>query len=396
MIENNRPWVQYTAEAAETVFAVPFELNAATDLKVYVNGALVTTGFSLTGVGVDEGATLTFDAGLEAGDIVTLTRVTPPTRASDFDDSVGPRATGLNSEGDRAVALAQEAVETALHALHRAAYDTDVDLTLPSVAERAGMLLAFDDGGLPVAVDSLGTIQNPSPDNIDIGLDTLTEVAADFEARIAALELGVPAVPDASTTVKGIVELATNAETITGTDAARAVTPAALQAKIDTLAIVQEIYVLAQNGDDAAVTGDTNEHDLYSITVPGNSLGEDGSVVMDVLADVSRGGGGGSQTITFRLKYGGTTLATLAVSPASSVNSPIRLRGVVTARGATNSQYGQMEIGNYSVNPVLSGARGTAAVDSTADKTLVVTVQSNHADHSVTKRHGQVTLSKAT
>lgn len=34
--------------------------------------------------------------------------------------------------------------------------------------------------------------------------------------------------PDASTTVKGIVELATNAETATGTDATRAITPAAL------------------------------------------------------------------------------------------------------------------------------------------------------------------------
>lgn len=37
-------------------------------------------------------------------------------------------------------------------------------------------------------------------------------------------------VADASTTVKGVVELATNAETQTGTDSARAVTPAALAA----------------------------------------------------------------------------------------------------------------------------------------------------------------------
>jgi hypothetical protein len=43
------------------------------------------------------------------------------------------------------------------------------------------------------------------------------------------------AVDSASTTVSGIVELATNAEALTGTDTARAVTPAALQAKIDAL-----------------------------------------------------------------------------------------------------------------------------------------------------------------
>lgn len=43
-------------------------------------------------------------------------------------------------------------------------------------------------------------------------------------------------VPDASDTVKGIVELATDAESITGTDAVRAVTPASLKATTDALA----------------------------------------------------------------------------------------------------------------------------------------------------------------
>lgn len=42
---------------------------------------------------------------------------------------------------------------------------------------------------------------------------------------------GTPA--DASLTVKGIVELATTAETTTGTDAVRAVTPAGVKAVMD-------------------------------------------------------------------------------------------------------------------------------------------------------------------
>jgi len=42
-------------------------------------------------------------------------------------------------------------------------------------------------------------------------------------------------ISDASTTVKGKVELATDAETITGTDTVRAVTPAALKAVTDAL-----------------------------------------------------------------------------------------------------------------------------------------------------------------
>lgn len=45
----------------------------------------------------------------------------------------------------------------------------------------------------------------------------------------------IGSVPDASTTVKGIVELATNAEALAGSDTVRAVTPAAMQAALDAL-----------------------------------------------------------------------------------------------------------------------------------------------------------------
>lgn len=50
------------------------------------------------------------------------------------------------------------------------------------------------------------------------------------KTKINIENLATAAVPDASTTVKGKVELATNAETVTGTDTTRAVTPAGLAA----------------------------------------------------------------------------------------------------------------------------------------------------------------------
>jgi hypothetical protein len=57
-----------------------------------------------------------------------------------------------------------------------------------------------------------------------------------------------PTPVDASTTVKGIVELATSAETITGTDTARAVTPAGLQAKVASTT-AKGIVELATDGE---------------------------------------------------------------------------------------------------------------------------------------------------
>lgn len=61
----------------------------------------------------------------------------------------------------------------------------------------------------------------------------------------------------ASTTAAGVVELATSAETITGTDTARAVTPAGLQAKIDNDEVTGtsgQIYVFNGSNALAAVT----------------------------------------------------------------------------------------------------------------------------------------------
>lgn len=61
--------------------------------------------------------------------------------------------------------------------------------------------------------------------------DKSTIVAAINEVK--ASSAGAP--PDASTTAKGIVELATTAETTTGTDTVRAVTPAGVAAAIAAL-----------------------------------------------------------------------------------------------------------------------------------------------------------------
>ena len=47
----------------------------------------------------------------------------------------------------------------------------------------------------------------------------------------------IPAVPSATTTVEGKVELATSAEAIAGTDAIRAITPATAKAIIDALVL---------------------------------------------------------------------------------------------------------------------------------------------------------------
>jgi hypothetical protein len=61
--------------------------------------------------------------------------------------------------------------------------------------------------------------------------------------------------PDASTTVKGIVELATNAETQTGTDTVRATTPAGVAAAIAGKADTASLAAVATSGSASDLTG---------------------------------------------------------------------------------------------------------------------------------------------
>lgn len=68
-----------------------------------------------------------------------------------------------------------------------------------------------------------------------------------------ALGAGGGSVPDATTTVKGIVELATTAETTTGTDTVRAVTPAGVKAVLPT----SYVRVAIWNGTNYLVNGTT-------------------------------------------------------------------------------------------------------------------------------------------
>lgn len=64
--------------------------------------------------------------------------------------------------------------------------------------------------------------------------DLATTDKSSFVGAINELKASSGSPADASTTVKGVVELATGAETITGTDTVRAITPSGLTSKLDT------------------------------------------------------------------------------------------------------------------------------------------------------------------
>ena len=166
---NNTPRVSYTASSNQTAFTVPFEFFNITDLKVYKNTALMTfnssattnTTYKVTGTSsttdsayeFGDGGTVTFGAGLTAGDIVVIIRETPIERTSDFPVNGTFDVTALNTQQDKFTSMIADVDQQSSRSIKLYDYDTvAVSTFLPVKATRANKILSFDtDGNVAVS-----------------------------------------------------------------------------------------------------------------------------------------------------------------------------------------------------------------------------------------------------
>lgn len=154
-INDVRPRVQYVqgvGESAGSVFDFPFPVLDAADLRVAVDTVVLDSAdFSIAGIGAESGGSVTLATQPADGSRITLWRDMPFQRTTDFTPGADLRAAVLNDELDRTALLLQQAEALVGDSIHRRPYDEDVELVLPSIAERAGRMLSFDSQGKPEA-----------------------------------------------------------------------------------------------------------------------------------------------------------------------------------------------------------------------------------------------------
>ena len=96
-IASTSPRSQYTATSGQTVFAYPFEVFDQADLLVYLTPVgntaddatdilVITTNYTVSGVGNDSGGNVTLVVGATTGDIITITRSVVIDRDTDAED----------------------------------------------------------------------------------------------------------------------------------------------------------------------------------------------------------------------------------------------------------------------------------------------------------------------
>lgn len=188
---------QYTATSGQTVFVYDFEIFESGDIRVYRGDTLLalTTDYTLTGVGDNNGGNVTLTSGATAGDIYTIFRQVTPERTTDYQESGQFLAQELNDDFDRLWAVIQEQ-ETAISRTLQLAEQTTASLPLLLEDGTAGNLLRWNDTATGIDNVAASTI---TPETV---------VGTDFNTRrtnYAAVRL-----IDTSTVVDGQVVTVTD------------------------------------------------------------------------------------------------------------------------------------------------------------------------------------------
>lgn len=149
-ISSQVPIIGYVANGVTKSFAFPFAILSADDLKVKVGADVVTTGFSIAGVGDRDGGSVTFtDAPASLTPIILYREVTLD-RTTDYQENGDLLAIVLDDDLDRIWMALQDQLLLSDRALRAPLGETLQEL--PPASKRALMALAFDKDGQPIVV----------------------------------------------------------------------------------------------------------------------------------------------------------------------------------------------------------------------------------------------------
>lgn len=144
-INDVEPKDQYTAIAAQTEFTVSFPFFEDESLAVYqttvgtvfdadADMLTLTSDYTVTGAGNVAGVTrkITLVAGANAGDIITILRIEPIERTTDYQNSGDLLAETLNDEQDKEMMILQQLQEEIDRSLKLSLFESGIDPVLPA------------------------------------------------------------------------------------------------------------------------------------------------------------------------------------------------------------------------------------------------------------------------
>lgn len=191
-VESETTRVSYTGSGITGPFTIPFYFLEDDDIRAIVvtiadgteDELTLTTDFTLTGSGDENGGTLTLVVAISSSYRLVIFRDPDLLQETDYPANDAFPSETHEMVADKAMMIAQRDRELILRSIRQPDGDSaDID-TLPSVTERASKYMGFDADGDPVAVDG-------SADATPIS-SFMATVVDDTSAPAARLTLGFP------------------------------------------------------------------------------------------------------------------------------------------------------------------------------------------------------------
>jgi hypothetical protein len=189
-IKDNPTRNQYEATGGQTVFNYNFEIFASGDIVVYQDDTLLslTTHYTLTGVGDEDGGTVVLVTGATAGDVLTIYRDTAAERLTDYQNSGDFLAAEVNSDFDRLWALIQEISTNSTLYFQ---FDSTTTATLPITIEdpSSGLALRWNVTATGLENYDPSTLTNEAvlADKVVINYQTLNAAVIDTSLKVNQL-----------------------------------------------------------------------------------------------------------------------------------------------------------------------------------------------------------------
>lgn len=180
------PIVRYNANGVQTVFSYSFPIFASEDLKIFFNGAEQVSGFTVSGAGNTNGGDVTFTVAPKDGVIVTLQRVLPLERLTDYLEGGDFSANSINTELDFLMATVQQIARENDLSLKYGDHEAPSSIQLPDKSIRAGKALGFNAQGDPIAVSLEGSMA--APDFTASGTGATTRTNTDKHSDIVSIK----------------------------------------------------------------------------------------------------------------------------------------------------------------------------------------------------------------
>lgn len=184
---------EYTANAGQTIFNYTFKIFQNTDLNVYVTPAGqdandstdITTLYTVTGIGDEDGGSITLAIPTNANDLVTIVSNIPSSRTTDYQNNGDFRPNVVNNDFDRVVSLVKKVEDRTNRGLLLPESQQDPKpLSLP--IPKAGMPVRWngDASGLENYDGSTVSNEEIANDKVVINYPTLLAAQSDASLKI--------------------------------------------------------------------------------------------------------------------------------------------------------------------------------------------------------------------